>query len=227
VLPGVYALFALVGFAVALALQAAIIGRTGAPATPVLAGSLVAIIAGFGAAKAWYTMLRPDDSVIHGGWAVDGFIVVMPLVAAVNYHVLDAPVGHVLDALAPGLFLAVGIGRVGCFLTGCCAGRPTSSRWGIWSSDRRVGTRRIPAQLLEAGVGLVLAGATFVVVATLDIPVGGLVFVAGVGVYAAARQGLLRLRAERRRSPRTIPLTAWASAASAMVVAAVAVTHGH
>src|SRR5579884_3267225 len=49
---------------------------------------------------------------------------------------------------------AMAVGRVGCFFAGCCGGPPTASRWGVWSSDQRVGACRIPTQLME----LVLAG---------------------------------------------------------------------
>ncbi len=103
-----------------------------------------------------------------------------------------------LDATAPGLFFAVAIGRVGCFLTGCCAGRCTSSRWGVWSSDRRIGARRIPAQLLESAAGLLIGlVAAWLVIGSVPV-VEGLNFVAAFGVYLVVRQLLLRLRAERR-----------------------------
>ena len=41
------------------------------------------------------------------------------------------PVGKCVDILAPSLLLGVGIGRIGCFLAGCCFGKPTSLPWGI------------------------------------------------------------------------------------------------
>lgn len=36
-----------------------------------------------------------------------------------------------LDVLAPGTALAYAIGRIGCFLNGCCFGLPTELPWGI------------------------------------------------------------------------------------------------
>ena len=33
---------------------------------------------------------------------------------------------------APGLLVAMAVGRVGCFFAGCCGGPPTASRWGVW-----------------------------------------------------------------------------------------------
>ena len=45
------------------------------------------------------------------------------------YHKL--PVRHYLDILAVGLMLALVFGRIGCFLNGCCYGKPTDLPWGV------------------------------------------------------------------------------------------------
>lgn len=219
VIPGIYTALAVAGFVLALALQAVILSSSGIDAGPPLAASLIAIVGGLTGAKVWYAFLHPDESLIKGGWAVDGFLVVAPLVAAVTLFTWNVPIGRVLDATTPGIFLAVALGRIGCFLTGCCAGRCTASRWGIWSSDRRVGARRIPTQLLESAAGLAIGLVTLALVLAGGMLVPGAVFVVAFAVYAAIRQALLRLRAERRKAPRTVPLTA---VAQGLVVAAVA-----
>lgn len=226
VIPGIYTALAVVGFVVALGLQAAILSRQGVPFDRPLAASLLALVAGLLGAKAWYTVLHPDESLIKGGWAVDGFLVVAPLVAAFTLFAWDQPIGAVLDATAPGIFFAVAIGRVGCFVTGCCAGRCTASRWGIWSSDRRVGARRIPTQPLESAAGLVLGVVSLLVVVNGGLPVAGGVFVAAFAIYAVVRQALLRVRSERRRVYRTLPVTAAAAGLVAVVVATLSLVQG-
>jgi len=35
------------------------------------------------------------------------------------------------DALAPSVILGLGIGRIGCFVNGCCYGAPTDLPWGV------------------------------------------------------------------------------------------------
>jgi len=45
------------------------------------------------------------------------------------YHKL--PIRRYLDILAIGLMLALAIGRIGCFLNGCCFGKPTNLPWAI------------------------------------------------------------------------------------------------
>ena len=221
VLPGSYPALAALAFAVALVMQAVLVGREGIDPGTTSAVSIVAMIGGLLAAKTWYSFLRPDESILRGGWAVDGFLIVAPVLAIAGLAIVSLPVGAVLDATAPGLFFAVAIGRIGCFLTGCCAGRPSASRWAIWSSDRRVGAKRVPAQLIESGVGLLLGSVALVLVVGLTPPIHGLIFVLASAAYAAARQGLLRLRVETRRSARTLPATAAAAAAVLIAVSAV------
>jgi phosphatidylglycerol---prolipoprotein diacylglyceryl transferase len=169
---------------------------------PALIVAVVAVIGGTVGGKLWYIVIRPKQwrKSVSEGWSIDGSIVGAAIAGVVAMLALDLPVLAFLDAGTPAFFVGVGIGRLGCFFTGCCAGRCTASRWGIWSSDRRVGARRIPTQLLESGLGIGLA----IVFGALDIsgilPVDGIVFVVGIGSYLAGRQLLLRLRADARSS---------------------------
>jgi len=201
VIPGTWFGLVALGVAVGVALQAMLLAGEGVPVTDTLLVTLAALLGGLAAAKVRYIMLHPRGwrSSFAEGWAVGGFLVAMPLIALAGVVLLGLPIGRFLDAGAPALFVGVAIGRIGCFLTGCCAGRCTRSRWGVWSSDRRVGARRIPTQLLESLAGLVLAVLTLVAYLYLRPPVDGLIFAAGLAAYFAARWRLLQLRAERQR----------------------------
>ena len=218
VLPGIYTLLGVFAIIFAVWVQAAILGRGDVPVGRTVAASAIAIVAGLIGAKLWYAVLHPGESIIRGGWAVDGFLIVVPVVAAATLLAFNLPIGVVLDASAPGIFFAVAIGRIGCFFTGCCAGRCTGSRWGIWSSDRRVGARRVPVQLFESGAGLVLGTLALLLVLGGVPPVPGVIFVVAFAAYAVVRQILLNLRVERRKSPRTVPLTGVAAAIVVVVV---------
>jgi phosphatidylglycerol:prolipoprotein diacylglycerol transferase len=201
VVPGSFTALAVLGVLVALIVQAAILAHENVSVGPSLVVSLFALVSGLVAAKLWYAVLHPGPwrQAIMGGWAVDGFLVVAPAVAVAMLLEFNVPVGVFLDAAAPGIFFAVAIGRLGCFFTGCCAGRCTRSRWGVWSSDRRVGARRIPTQLLESAAGLLIGVVATALVLGHAPGVGGIVFVATFAVYALVRQFLLRLRAEARK----------------------------
>lgn len=58
--------------------------------------------------------------------------------------------------MLPALVIGHGIGRIGCFLAGCCFGAETDWWWGIYLHDHY----RHPTQLLEAA-GLLLMGGYF------------------------------------------------------------------
>ena len=200
VLPGSFPALGALAIVVALLVQAAFVARLGLPVMPAFLISLLALLAGLLAAKLWYAFLHPGPwrQALLGGWAVDGFLVVAPAVAVAGVIVAGLPIGPFLDATAPGMFLAVAVGRLGCFFTGCCAGRPTRSRFGVWSSDRKIGARRIPAQLIESAAGLAIGSGSGVLVASESLPSAGVIFVVALTVYVAVRVVLLRLRAERR-----------------------------
>jgi len=199
VIPGVWPALGVLGALVALVTQVAILAHENVAVGQFLVVSLLALGFGLIGAKLWNAVLHPGPwRQWIQGWSVDGFLFVAPVVAVAALLAFDLPIGVFLDAATPGLFFGVAIGRLGCFFTGCCAGRCTSSRWGVWSSDRRVGARRIPAQLIESLAGLLL-GATSALLVLGHVPgVDGVIFAAAFGAYVVVRQLLLRLRAERR-----------------------------
>lgn len=204
VIPGSFTVLGALGILVALVMQSAILAGESIALSESILVFTIALVVGLLGAKVWYAVLHPGPwrRAILGGWAVDGFLVVAPAAAVVALFAMGLPVGLYLDASAPGIFLAVAIGRWGCFFTGCCAGRVTRSRWGVWSSDRdsRIGARRIPTQLMESGAGLVIGVAALLLVLSDAIEAQGAIFVGAVAAYFFIRQRLLRLRAERRES---------------------------
>ena len=200
VIPGIWPLLGSLAVMVALIMQRVMLPHENVAVDVPLVVPLAALAAGLLGAKTWYAVLHPGPwrQAILGGWAVDGFLVAAPIVAVMTLLAFNLPVLAFLDAVTPGLFLAVAIGRIGCFLAGCCAGRVTQSRWGIWSSDRRIGARRIPAQILESAVGLTIAAAAAALILGHAPRIDGAIFGGAFVVYFVARQALLRVRAERR-----------------------------
>jgi phosphatidylglycerol:prolipoprotein diacylglycerol transferase len=203
VIPGSWSGLVGLGVVVGLALHSVLLAREGVPIGAPLAVNVVSSVAGLIGAKLRYITLHPRTwrDTPGEGWAVDGFLVVMPIVALAGMLVFELPIGLFLDAGAPALMFGVAIGRLGCFFTGCCAGRCTRSRWGIWSSDRRVGARRIPTQLLESAAGLVIGVVTLALFLFLRPPLEGMIFLGALAAYTLVRRVLLRLRAERQPVP--------------------------
>src|SRR6266567_2360563 len=164
ILPGIWGVMVTLGIAVALAIQSLVIAGDHLAVGPVWTVSLVAIVVGIVGAKVWFIVLHRREHRLEG-WCIQGFIAGATLAAAIMLAVLGVPTGVFLDVTAPGLLFGMAVGRVGCFFAGCCGGPPTASRFGVWSSDQRVGARRVPTQLMELGLAGILGLA--VLVATL------------------------------------------------------------
>ncbi len=191
-----------VGVAVGVTMQLVLAARAGLSVGAVLAVSLMANLVGLVGAKLYYLGLHrePLRKLATTGMGIQGYVLgaIGTLVAGAT--VARIPLGQLLDVTAPGLLLAMGIGRLGCFFGGCCAGRLTASRWGLWSSDRHVGARRIPTQLLESALAASVGVAALISLA-VDHP-AGVVFVGAIAAYTLSRQLLLPLRDLPRKTTR-------------------------
>lgn len=94
-----------------------------------------------------------------GGVFYGGFLVAV-VASAIYFRLAHLPGWQVADCVAPGLALALGIARIGCFLAGCCWGRPTDSLLGVTFTSavahRLTGVPLNvsihPTQLYEAGL---------------------------------------------------------------------------
>jgi len=184
------------GVVLALALQSTLAPKHGVPSGSVLVLALVASALGAGGAKLYYRLTHRKESGGHSfaGLSVQGFVIVATATFVIGGALQGMAVGHLLDATVPALLLGQAVGRLGCLLGGCCAGIPTLSRWAVWSSDRRVGTRRVPVQLLESGAAGILALVTGAIAWRVPTSSAGLLFVAGLAAYVVVRQLLFPLR---------------------------------
>ena len=221
--PGVirypYACLVVLGVLTGLAIEGVLLAAGHYPVLRPELLSVAAVTAGVIGGKAWYAAVSGGK---WDGWCIQGFVggaaVVVAAVAVVGPGV---PKGAFLAAATPALLIGMGIGRHACFWAGCCTGRPTASRWGIWSSDRRLGCRRMPVQLYEAWTALVVGAASLGVVLALGLPRSGAVGVIALAAYTLVRQGILGLRDEPRHWRNGRALTA--SLAAAALIAGVVV----
>jgi prolipoprotein diacylglyceryltransferase len=116
--------------------------------------------------------------------------------AAVALHLADVPVRPYLDVLAVALAVFLVFGRCGCFLAGCCYGRPAAI--GVCyppECGHHERIRRFPLQLVECVLWLGLA----VVAAILTITrTDGSALAATLTGYGVARLALEPLRGDPR-----------------------------
>jgi len=98
----------------------------------VLAGAPAVALAALGGAHALFRTLHGAGAFAWtGGLSSMGGVVAVPLAIAALARTTRTPMARLLDAYAPGALVGLAIGRIGCFLGGCCAGRPTTLPWGV------------------------------------------------------------------------------------------------
>jgi phosphatidylglycerol:prolipoprotein diacylglycerol transferase len=208
---GAWPAFVGIGAIVALSMQALLAAHRQLPDVGLLVLSVIASLLGLMGAKLYYSATHREEktSVLRAGMCIQGFVLVAISTILLGSLILGIPIGRMLDVTAPGLLFGMSIGRLGCFFGGCCAGLPTASRWGIWSSDRTVGARRIPVQLVESASSGFIAVAALVAV-LLTSPAGGVIFIAAVTANTFIRQLLFPLRGVPRTTAhgRTLTLAA-------------------
>ncbi len=193
-----YACLVALGVLTGLGIMAALLATAHYPLLRPLMFSVAAVAAGVIGGKTWYAAVHQGRK--WDGWCIQGFVggaaVVVAVVAIAGPGL---PAGAFLAAATPALLIGMGIGRHACFWAGCCTGRATASRWGIWSSDRHLGCRRMPVQLYEAWTALAVGAGALVAVLLAGLHRSGPVAVAGLAAYTLMRQLILGLRAEPRQ----------------------------
>ena len=95
-----------------------------------LAGTRILYIIMFHDQFSWSRPLQ-WFAVWQGGLVFQGAIPCIFVVVYFSLRKHKIPLGPALDMAAPYMALAHGIGRIGCFLNGCCYGKRTNLPWGV------------------------------------------------------------------------------------------------
>jgi len=91
-------------------------------------------------ARLAYVIVNPqlyaDDpvrilEVWRGGFAYHGALILSFIGVALHAYLRRIPFGTLLDLAIPYFTLAYGIGRIGCFLNGCCYGKVSEVPWAM------------------------------------------------------------------------------------------------
>ena len=124
---------------------------------------------------------RADSGAALYGGLIVSFLLSLPLLRA-----LGISVGAFWDATIVTMLIGMIFTKFGCLLNGCCGGRQTASKLGLYlPNEHGVWCRRVPAQLLEAGLAVVLLIGSLQVWHRL--PFAGACFLSVVAGYSVGR----------------------------------------
>jgi phosphatidylglycerol:prolipoprotein diacylglycerol transferase len=122
----------------------------------------------------------------EGGAAMYGGLVLAFLVSLPLLGVFGISVGAFWDAATLTILIGMIFTRVGCLLNGCCAGRPTKAWFSLYLPNvHGIWCRRLPTQLLEAGLAVVLLLGS--IWAWNRLPFNGALFLANLAAYGVGR----------------------------------------
>jgi len=93
-------------------------------------GCLFGLTGGILGARAWYSA---QYGIGSSGMSCYGFIAGVVVVGALywRFHAGRTPMGDVPDAAAPAILLGGALVRIGCFIHGCCYGKPSNLPWAV------------------------------------------------------------------------------------------------
>lgn len=119
-----------------------------------------------------YTFLpiQPDGSIGLGGLIFLGGFLGALLSGAIYIHLKKLSFWKVVDSVAPSLALGLFLGRIGCFLNGCCYGKTCDLPWAVKfppnsPAGYQMGDVAIhPTQLYSSAYGLLI----FIILMLLD-----------------------------------------------------------
>jgi len=135
-----YGLFVAAGFLSGLMVTIKIGKSCGISSQQVMDMGFIMILSAIVGSRAMYVLINashfirnPLDifKIWQGGLVFSGGIicVVLSMVWYVRRHNLS--LWKTCDMWAPATAIGQGIGRIGCFMAGCCYGRPTDLNWGV------------------------------------------------------------------------------------------------
>ena len=169
---------------------------------------LLAVIVGFLGAKIFFILTHfpdflrdPLGSLGSEGFVVYGGIIFGTLANYIYCRGKKEPFLRWGDIHIPGVALAQGFGRIGCFLAGCCYGRATDSWLGVVfppGSMAPSGVKLLPTQLFSAAGDLLICAV--LLLADRKKHNDGMILVLYLILYSVGRFGIEFLRDDYRGS---------------------------
>ena len=201
-----YGLMIAIGFIVALIVGALRARRRGMNQNHVYNIGIIAIVFGFVGAKLLYCAVAfrsfiadPWLIISGGGFVFYGGVIVGIIAVLIYCKIRKIKFLDYFDLLAPSVSLAQGFGRIGCFLAGCCYGKPTNSIFGVVFPQGAIapaGVKLIPTELISSAGDFIIALVLLLVARKKRLPgnIGGLYLI----LYSVGRFLIEFLRGDPR-----------------------------
>jgi len=135
-----YGLFVALGFFVGLLITAKLGKSEGFSPQQIMDMGFIIILSAIIGSRVMYVLMNtayythaPLDmfKIWEGGLVFSGGVigVILTMLWHIKRHGL--PLGKTADLWTPAIAIGQGIGRIGCFMAGCCYGKPTDSIFGV------------------------------------------------------------------------------------------------
>jgi len=162
-----------------------------------------------------YPVIFKTVLLYTGGFSIYGAIVGGILLVLPVLFILRIPALRFMDNILPVVYIALGIGRIGCLCTGCCWGKPTLFPIALEFHDFEAQARPIGVPLHATQIYEMAAAFLFSIVLLYILfkikPKNGIVFVLSLLFYPTARFLLDELRGGRRLFFLNISFMQWVS----------------
>lgn len=158
-----YGLMIAIGFMVAITLASRRAKRLGLDPERIQSLGLVTLVSGLVGGRLGYVVLYWDFylqnpleilRLDHGGLVFYGGLGLGILMGLLYIRRSKLPMAKTVELMIPPLVLAHALGRIGCFLNGCCYGKFTDLPWGVAFPPETL--HRHPTQLYEFAALLLL-----------------------------------------------------------------------
>lgn len=134
-----YGFMSAFGFLLAVFVAILRVKKTNIPVKNIIDLSLYILISGLVGARLFhkfqhinsYDSISDFLNIFNGGLAYYGGFIFAFVVGVIYLLLKKLPIGKTADTVAPSLAIGEGIGRIGCFLAGCCFGKPTNLSYGV------------------------------------------------------------------------------------------------
>ncbi len=165
-----YGLFLVVGFFLSTWLACLEAKRRGYDPNIILDAAMPLLLVSIALCRVLYFLVYPSQwrgfgeflQIWNGGLSFHGAIIGALGTLLYFSYARKIPFGTLCDTISPGMFLGYGVGRIGCFMNGCCYGHTSDLPWAVIFPEE---TNRAlltppshPAQLYSTFLALILFG---------------------------------------------------------------------